>query len=129
MGAEFAVLTQCLVKADPAASVITTSTYMYSLQRIEEVDTWAASIAGQVRKQVEPTVFITPASADVTYLYSAANGLMSMSSAIVFFGTDREAAELLRLRGSAASAHARTVDVPVCFSCYVCRWADAAFPQ
>ena len=66
MAAEFAVVTQCLVKAYPAASVITTSTYMYPLQRTEEVDTWAASIAGQVRKKVEPTPFIASAPTDVT---------------------------------------------------------------
>ena len=54
----FAVVTQYFLRLYPAPRAITSSTYFYPLQNIEAVGTWAASIAGQLPKEVELTLFI-----------------------------------------------------------------------
>ena len=53
----FGVVTQYLLKLYTAPRAITSSTYFYPLERIEEVGTWAASVARRLPREVELTIF------------------------------------------------------------------------
>lgn len=93
----FAVVTQYLIKLYPVPRAITTSTYFYPLQHIEEVGSWAASIARQLPSEVELTFFIAPAPPDLADQCSATNGFVGILSATTFLDTEREANEALSL--------------------------------
>ena len=56
----FAVAIQYFLKLYEAPHAITTSTYYYPLQRIEEVGAWAGSVARQMPSEVELKIFIAP---------------------------------------------------------------------
>jgi len=93
----FAVVTQYLLKLYPAPQAITTSAYFYPLQRIEEVGAWAASVAGQLPKEVEMTLFIAPAPPDLAEQCRSSNGFVAILSATAFLDSEREAAATLSL--------------------------------
>jgi FAD/FMN-containing dehydrogenase len=93
----FAVVTQYLLKLYPVPRAITTSTYYYPLQHIEEVGTWAASIARQLLREVELTIFCTQAPPALAERCRSSNGFVGILSATAFLDTEREAAATLSL--------------------------------
>jgi FAD/FMN-containing dehydrogenase len=70
---------------------IATSSYYYPLQRIEEVGTWAASIARRLPKEVELTIYCTPSPPGLADRCRSSNGLVCNLRALAFFDTAREA--------------------------------------
>jgi FAD/FMN-containing dehydrogenase len=101
----FAVVTQYLLKLYPAPRAITTSTYFYPLQHIEEVGAWAASIASQLPSEVELTLFIAPAFPDLAEQCKSTNGFVGILSATAFLDTDGDATAALSLLESCPVAH------------------------
>lgn len=93
----FAAVTQYLLKLYPAPRAITTSTYYYPLQRIEEVGAWAASIARQLPREVELTIFCAPAPPALAERCRSSNGFVAILSATAFVDTPSEAAATLSL--------------------------------
>jgi FAD/FMN-containing dehydrogenase len=93
----FAVVTQYRLTLYPVPRAITTSTYYYPLQRIAEVGAWAASIARQLPREVELTMFCAPAPPVLAERCTPSNGYVGILSATAFVDTDREAAAALGL--------------------------------
>jgi FAD binding domain len=93
----FAVVTQYLLKLYTVPRAITTSTYYYPLQHIEEVGAWAASIARQLLREVELTIFCAPAPPALAERCRSSNGFVGILSATAFLDTEREAAATLCL--------------------------------
>ncbi len=103
----FAVVTQYLLKLHPAPQAITTSSYFYPLQRVEEVGARAASVSGQLPKEVELTLFIAPAPPDLAEQCRSSNGFVAILSATAFLDSEREAAATLDLLESCPVVHER----------------------
>ncbi len=93
----FGVVTQYLLKLYPVPRAITTSTYYYPLERIEEVGAWAAGIAGQLPREVELTIFCAQAPPVFAERCRSSNGFVCILSATAFFDTPNEAAATLSL--------------------------------
>lgn len=93
----FAVVTQYLIRLYPAPRAITTSTYYYPLQNIEEVGIRAASIAGQLPKEVELTLFIASAPPDLAEHCRSTNGFVGILNATAFMDSASEATATLSL--------------------------------
>lgn len=93
----FAVVTQYLLKLYPVPRTITTSTYYYPLQRIEEVGAWAVRIARQLPREVELTIFCAPAPPALAERCRSSNGFVGILSATAFVDTRSEAAATLGL--------------------------------
>ena len=93
----FAVATQYVLKLYPAPRAITTSTYFYPLQCVEEVGTWAASVAPRLPREVELTLFIAPAPPDLAEQCRPGNGFVGILSATAFLDAEKEATTALRL--------------------------------
>jgi FAD/FMN-containing dehydrogenase len=93
----FAVLTQYFLKLYPVPRAITTSTYYYPLQSIEEVGAWAASIVSRLPREVELTIFCAPAPPDLAERCRSSNGFVGILSATAFVDTGSEAAATLGL--------------------------------
>lgn len=100
----FAAVTQYLIKLYQAPRAITTSSYFYPLQHIEEVGSWAASIARQLPNEVELTLFIAHAPPHLADQCKAANGFVGILSATAFLDTEREATAALSLLENCAVA-------------------------
>lgn len=101
----FTVVTQYLLKLYLTPRAIATSTYYYPLQHIEEVGTWAASIARQLPREVELTLFIAAAPPDLAGHCRSSNGFVGILSATAFLDTAREATETLGLLENCPVAH------------------------
>ena len=101
----FAVVTQYRLKLYPAPRAITTSTYFYRLQDIEEVGSWAANIARQLPSDVELTLFIAPAPPDLAEPCRLSNGFVCILNATAFVDTVREATATLSLFERCPVAH------------------------
>jgi FAD/FMN-containing dehydrogenase len=93
----FAVVTQYLLRLYPVPRAITTSTYYYPLQRIDEVGAWAADIARQLPKEVELTIFLAPAPPALAERCRSSNGFVGILSATAFVDTRSEAGATLGL--------------------------------
>lgn len=93
----FGVVTQYQLKLYPVPRAITTSTYHYPLQRIEEVGAWAASVARQLPREVELTLFITTAPPVLAEQCKSNNGFVCVLSAVAFLDNAGEAASALGL--------------------------------
>jgi len=92
-----AVVTQYLLKLYPVPRAVTSSTYYYPLQRIEEVGAWAASIARQLPREVELTIFCAPAPPTFAERCRSSNGFVSILSATAVVDSRRKAAATLGL--------------------------------
>jgi FAD/FMN-containing dehydrogenase len=101
----FAVVTQYLLKLYSMPRAITTSTYFYPLQRIEEVGAWAASIARQLPREVELTIFVAAAPPALAERCRSSNGFVGILSATAFLDSEREAAATLGLLESCPVVH------------------------
>ncbi len=101
----FGVVTQYLLKLYPAPRAITTSTYYYPLQRIEEVGAWAASVARDLPRDVELTIFVVAAPPDLAEPCRSSNGFMAMLSATAFLDSEHKAAATLGILESHPVAH------------------------
>ena len=93
----FGVVTEYRLKVYPAPKAITSSNYFYPLERIDEVSAWVASIAEHLPKDVELTLFCTPASAPLEEPCRASNGYVGMLSGTAFVDTPTEAEAMLSL--------------------------------
>jgi FAD/FMN-containing dehydrogenase len=93
----FAVATQYLLRLYPVPRAITTSTYYYPLQRIEEVGAWAASIARQLPREVELTILCAPTPPALAERCRSSNGFVGILSATAFVDTRSAAAATLSL--------------------------------
>lgn len=93
----FGVVTQYLLKLYPMPRAITTSTYYYGLERIEEIGAWAAGIAGQLPREVELAIFCAQAPPAFDERCRSSNGFICVLSATGFFDTPDEAAATLSL--------------------------------
>ena len=102
----FAVVTQYRLKLYPVPRAITTSTYYYPLQRIEEVGAWAAGIARQLPREVELTIICAPAPPVLAERSRSSNGFVGILSATAFVDTRSEAAAPLSLLESCPVAPA-----------------------
>jgi FAD/FMN-containing dehydrogenase len=87
----FAVAIQYFLKLYKAPGAITTSTYYYPLQRIEEVGAWAGSVARQMPSEVELNISFVPAPPDLTEQCRFSNGFVGILSATAFVDTAQEA--------------------------------------
>jgi FAD/FMN-containing dehydrogenase len=101
----FGVVTEYRLKLYPAPRAITTSSYYYPLQRIEEVGTWAASVAKKFPAEVELTIFVAPAPPALAKRCATSNGFVVVLSATAFLDTPSGAIETLRLLETAPLAH------------------------
>jgi FAD/FMN-containing dehydrogenase len=86
----FGVVTQYRLKLYESPRAITTSTYAFSLDDIEEVGAWAGSLAGRLPSDVELALFIAPAPPDLVEPCRSANGFVGILSATAFLNTQRE---------------------------------------
>jgi FAD/FMN-containing dehydrogenase len=93
----FGVVTQYLLKLYPVPRAITTSTYYYPLECIEEVGAWAAEIAGQLPREVELTIFCAQAPSAFAERCRSSNGFVCILAATAFLDTPSEAAAKLSL--------------------------------
>ncbi len=93
----FGVVTQYLLKLYPVPRAITTSTYYYPLERIEDVGAWTADIAGQLPREVELTIFCAQAPPVFAERCRSSKGFVCILSATGFFDTPNEAAATLSL--------------------------------
>lgn len=93
----FGVVTHYLLKLYPVPPAITTSTYYYPLERIEDVGAWAEGIAGQLPREVELTIFCAQAPPAFAERCRSGNGFICILSATGFFDMPREAAAILGL--------------------------------
>jgi hypothetical protein len=89
------VVTQFVLKLFPVPRAIATSNYYYPLQRIDEVGAWAASIAGQLPKEVELTIFLAPAPPPLAEACRVSNGFVGILSATAFANNENETAATL----------------------------------
>jgi FAD/FMN-containing dehydrogenase len=93
----FAVAIEYFLKLYKAPRAITTSTYYYPLQRIEEVGEWVGSIARQMPSEVELNIFFVPAPPALTEQCRSSNGFVGILSANAFVDTAQEAIATLSL--------------------------------
>jgi FAD/FMN-containing dehydrogenase len=93
----FAVAIQYFLKLYKAPRAITTSSYYYPLQRIEEVGTWAGSVARQMSSVVELNIFLVPAPSALAKQCRFSNGFVGILSATAFVDTAQEAIATLGL--------------------------------
>jgi FAD/FMN-containing dehydrogenase len=91
----FGVVTQYRLRLHSAPCAITTSTYFYPFERIEELGAWAARVARQLSRDVELTIFCAPAPPDLVERCRSSNGFVAMLSATAFVDTAGEAAAAL----------------------------------
>jgi FAD/FMN-containing dehydrogenase len=101
----FGVVTQYHLKLYPVPRAIMTSNYYYPLQRIEEIGAWAASVASQLPREVELTLFIAPAPPDLAERCRSSNGFVAILSATAFLDHESEATATLGLLESCRVAH------------------------
>jgi len=101
----FAAVTRYFLKLYPAPRAITTSTYFYPLQQVEEVGAWAASIAGRLPKEVELTIFFAPAPPALAERCRVSNGFACILSATAFVDTQSEATAILSILDSCPVSH------------------------
>ena len=93
----FAVAIQYFLKLYKAPRAITTSSYYYPLQRIEEVGAWAGSVARQMPSEVELTIFFVPAPPALAEQCRSNNGFVGILSATAFVDTAQAAIATLSL--------------------------------
>jgi len=93
----FGVAIQYFLKLYKAPRAITTSTYYYPLQRIEEVGAWAGSVARQMPGDVELNIFFAPAPPALAERCGSSNGFVGILSATAFHDTAPEAIATLGL--------------------------------
>lgn len=93
----FGVVTQYVLKVYPLPGAITTSTYYYPLEHLEEIGTWAAEIAPLLPKEVELAMFCAPASPAFAERCQSSNGFVCILTATAFLNTIVEAAVPLGL--------------------------------
>lgn len=101
----FAVVTQYVLKLYQAPRAITTSTYYYPLQRIEEVAAWAATVARQLPREVELTIFFAPAPPALAERCRSSNGFVGILSATAFLDTAQEAIATLSILETCPVVH------------------------
>ena len=87
----FAVAIQYVLKLYTAPRAITTSTYYYSLQQIEEVGAWAGNVARQMPNEVELNIFFVPAPPALAEECGSSNGFVAILTATAFVDTTQEA--------------------------------------
>lgn len=107
----FAVVTQYRLKLYQRPHTILASTYYYRLQDIEQVGSWAGSIAGQLPSDVEFTLFIAPAPPGLAESCRSANGFACILKATAFLDTEREAAAALSFLEQCPVARCLTKEV------------------
>ncbi|MGE0474534.1 MAG: FAD-binding oxidoreductase, partial [Nitrospirales bacterium] len=88
----FGVVTQYVLKLYPVPDAITTSTYYYPIEHLEEIGTWAAGIARQLPKEVELAMFCAPAPPAYAERCRSSNGFVCILTATAFLDTIIEAA-------------------------------------
>lgn len=93
----FGVVTEYRLKPYPVPRAITSSTYIYPLERLQEVGEWAESVARRLPSNVELTMFAAPAPPDLAERGLSSNGFVAILSATAFLDSDREAAATLGL--------------------------------
>ena len=91
------MVTEYQLKLYPAPRAITTSSYYYPLPQIEELGSWAASVARQFSKEVELTIFAAAAPPALAERCASSNGFVAILSATAFLDTTPEAVETLGL--------------------------------
>jgi FAD/FMN-containing dehydrogenase len=101
----FGVVTQYLLNLYPVPRAITTSTYYYPLECIEEVGAWAAGMAGQLPGEVELTIFCAQAPPAFAERCLSSNGFVCILSATAFLDTPSEAAATLSLLETCPAIH------------------------
>jgi FAD/FMN-containing dehydrogenase len=80
----FGVVTEYTLRLFPAPSGIATSNYYYPLELAGELGEWAAGVAHGLPKQVELTIFLSPAPASIADRCKSSNGLACSVSATAF---------------------------------------------
>jgi hypothetical protein len=93
----FGVVVQYFLKLYHAPRAITTSSYYYPVQRIDEVGEWAGSVARQMPSEVELNIFFAPAPPNLAQRCGSSNGFVGVLSATAFYDTAPEAIASLRL--------------------------------
>lgn len=93
----FGVVTQYLLKLYPMPRSILTSKYYYPLQSFDEVGAWAGSMARQLPREVELTMFCAQAPPAFADRCRSSNGFVCILSATAFLDTRSEAAATLGL--------------------------------
>ncbi len=101
----FAVAVQYFLKLYQAPRAITTSTYSYPLQRMEEVAAWTGSVARQLPREVALKMFFVPAPPAIAGQCGSSNGFVGILSATAFLDSAQEAVATLGVLENCPVAH------------------------
>ncbi len=93
----FGIVTEYTVRVFPAPGAIITSTYYYPLAMVSEVGDWIGSIAQELANQVETTIFISAAPAEIADRCRGSNGFACGVSATAFAENAEAAASMLKV--------------------------------
>ena len=85
----FGVVTEYTLRLFSAPGSITTSSYYYPLERIEEVGEWAGSIARKLPRQVEFVIMIMSAPPPIAARCKSSNGFVGLVLGVAFAETPR----------------------------------------
>jgi FAD/FMN-containing dehydrogenase len=92
----FGIVTEYSLKAYSAPATITSSTYYYPLERIEEVGQWAGSLALKLPRQVELSIVIAGAPPPIADRCRTSNGFVCVVIANGFADSPTAGASMLK---------------------------------
>jgi FAD/FMN-containing dehydrogenase len=91
----FAVITEYTLKVFPRPKSITSSSYYYPVDRIEEVGEWAGAIARKLPRQVEFAITIGTAPPSIADRCESSNGFCCIVNALAFADSRGAGASML----------------------------------
>jgi FAD/FMN-containing dehydrogenase len=92
----FGVVTEYTLKAYSAPATVTSSSYYYPLERIEEVGEWAGSVARKLPRQVEFYITIAGAPPSIVDRYKSSHGFACVVGATAFADSPTAGASMLK---------------------------------
>ncbi len=102
----FGVVTEYTLRLYPRPKAITTSSYYYPLEHVEEVGAWAGGAARNLPKRVELTIFVAAAPPPIADRCASQRGRACVVSGTAFAESAGEAASMLRPLDSCPAANA-----------------------
>lgn len=92
----FGVVTEYTLKTFSAPASITSSSYYYPLERIEEVSEWAGSIARNLPRQVEFVIMIMSAPPSIADRCRSSNGFVGLVLGVAFADSPSAGASMMK---------------------------------
>jgi FAD/FMN-containing dehydrogenase len=93
----FGVVTEYTLKVHRAPTAITTSSYYYPLECIEQVGKWAGGIARKLAREVELTMFMAAAPPSISARCESTNGFACIVSATAFADSPSAGPAMLKI--------------------------------